>query len=243
MKMIRLMTAILFTCCLTSQLGAQLPQEQGSVEKTPAAAPPAKTPYPIDAITDFSAVMVGSFFPQDERESHIYRSGKLMRMEGHEGLGYYVTDLTTQETYHVWAAGCARDNHVYFRAVPWAQAGRPGYKVERTASGKETVDGHSCKIEDITTTAPELTRPLKMRIWEAEDLQGFPIKIEYLRMDGHNKIVRYKNVVLGPQDPTLFIHPKSCEPPIEDRPKAKKPTVSPKAKTPPPAPPGASSQK
>jgi len=50
-----------------------------------------------------------------------------------------------------------------------------------------------------------------MRFWEAEDLQGFPIKIEFLRPGGHDAIVRYKNVVFGPQDPTLFIHPKSCQ--------------------------------
>ena len=61
-----------------------------------------------------------------------------------------------------------------------------------------------------------------MRLWEAEDLQGFPIKIEFLLPGGHDAIVHYRNVVLGPQDPTLFIHPKSCEqlPKRESTPKA-----------------------
>jgi hypothetical protein len=57
-----------------------------------------------------------------------------------------------------------------------------------------------------------LANPQKMRLWEAEDLQGFPIKIEFLILGGHGPVIRYKNVVLGEQDPTLFIHPKSCQP-------------------------------
>src|ERR1019366_9282137 len=145
MKMVRLIAAILFTCCLAAQLSAQA-QEQGSAEKTAAVAP-AKTAYPLDAFTEFSAVMVGSFLPEDTREAHIYRSGKVMRMEGTEGLGYYLTDLTDQDTYHVWTRGCQHSAFVYLRAAPWAAASKSGVKVERVAAGKETIDGHSCQIE------------------------------------------------------------------------------------------------
>jgi len=73
------------------------------------------------------------------------------------------------------------------------------------------MDGHSCEIEDITVSSPVLANPQKMRFWEAEDLRGFPVKIEFVLPGGHGPIIRYKNVVLGPQDPTLFIHPKSCQ--------------------------------
>ncbi len=223
--MIRLIAAILFTCCFAAQLTAQPPQgqatadkdkkEQTSVEKAPAATA-ATIPYVIDTLTNWSAVMVGSFLPEDDRESHIYRSGKLMRTEGLEGHGYYVTDLSTQETHHVWPAGCSRDKHVFFRAIPWATGNRPGYKVQRLPSGKETLDGHSCQVETVSVTAPELARPLRMKFWEAEDLQGFPIQIEFIRRNGRNKIVRYKNVVVGPQDPTIFIHPTECEAPVDE---------------------------
>jgi hypothetical protein len=102
------------------------------------------------------------------------------------------------------------DNHAYFRDSPFPAA-RPDSSVERVISGKETLDGHSCQIEDITVSSPKTGSRLKMRFWEAEDLQGFPIKIEFLRPGGRDAIIRYKNVVLGPQDPTLFIHPKSCQ--------------------------------
>ena len=99
------------------------------------------------------------------------------------------------------------------------------------------MDGHACQIEDVTITGPELQKPLKLRLWEAEDLKGFPIRIDSVRANGHNRTLRYKNVVLGPHDRTLFLRPKSCQPPVGgDR---KSVVVAPKAKahsaTPPPS--------
>jgi hypothetical protein len=195
----------------------QLPKEQApkkeadSAGKTPAT-PPEKTQYPLDSFRDFSAVMVGSIVEMGEgsSEAHIYRSGKLMRVAAPEGYGYFVTDLSTLETYAFSTGPCMHDNHAYVRVSPFAAA-RPGSTVERAAVGKETLDGHSCQIEDITVSSPKTGSHLKMRFWQAEDQQGFPIKIEFLRPGGRSSIIRYKNVVLGPQDPTLFIHPKSCQ--------------------------------
>ena len=74
------------------------------------------------------------------------------------------------------------------------------------------MEGHACQIENVTISLPEFGNALQMKLWEAEDLQSFPIKIEFLLPGGHDAIVHYRNVVLGPQDPTLFIHPQSCEP-------------------------------
>ena len=218
--MVRLLTAILFTCCLTAQLSAQVLQDpvsqdqagkkdEGAAGQT-AAPPSAKTQWPLDAFTEFSAVMVGGVIPGDDRESYIYRSGKLLRNSGPEGHNFVITDLTTQETYGVAATGCIHDRHAYFRSLPFSFM-RPGATVERVASGQETVDGHSCKVEDVTLSSLNLQKPTKLRFWEAEDLQGFPVKVEVLLSVGHNSEIRYKNVVLGPQDPTLFIYPNSCE--------------------------------
>jgi hypothetical protein len=143
-------------------------------------------------------------------EAHIYRSGELMRMEDPDGPGYLITDLTKLESYGISTGPCIHDNHPYFRASPFAAA-RPGSSVERVAAGEDTLDGHSCRIEDITVSSPKTGSHLKMRFWEAEDLKGFPIKIEFRRPGARSSIIRYKNVVLGPQDRTLFIHPKSCQ--------------------------------
>jgi hypothetical protein len=242
----RLIGAILAGICFVLQMQAQAPNAEApkgksAVEQTPA--PPGKTPYPLDSFTDFSAIMIGSMMEPGEgtAEAHIYRSGKLMRMEGIEGRGYLITDLSTLETYGMSSGPCMRDTHPYFRSSPFA-ASRPGSTVVRSPAGKEMVDGHSCQVEEVSITPP--TRgvpPLKMRLWEADDLQGFPIKIQYLRPGGHDIIVRYKNVVLGPQDPTLFIHPKSCA--SLSKPKSKASKASPKSKQPAAtAPPGSSPQ-
>jgi len=212
--MVRLIRVILLIGGLVVRMHAQLPAEQVPKEapagKIPA--PPAKTQYPLDSFTDFSAVMVGSIMEMGEgaSEAHIYRSGELMRMEDPDGPGYLITDLTKLESYGISTGPCIHDSHPYFRASPFAAA-RPGSSVERVVAGKDTLDGHSCQIEDITVSSPKTGSHLKMRFWEADDLQGFPIKIEFRRPGARSSIIRYKNVVLGPQDRTLFIHPKSCQ--------------------------------
>ena len=212
----RIVGLILLSICCAARLHAQAPAAEPAAGKKPAtdsaSAATGTTQYPLDAFTDFSAIMVGSMMEPGEgtAEAHLYRSGKLMRMEGIEGRGYLITDLSTLDTYGISSGTCMRDTHPYFRSSPFA-ASKEGAIVTRAVIGKETVDGHSCQVEEVSITGP--TRgaiPLKMKFWEAEDLRGFPVKIEYLRPGGTNIIVRYKNVVLGAQDPTLFIHPKSC---------------------------------
>jgi len=242
--MVRLLDAVLIACCLTAQLSAQASKEQASKEQEapaqPSAAPSAQTSFPMDAFPEFSAVMVGSVRTGDERESYIYRSGKLVRAPGPEGLGYFITDLTTLETYAISSTGCMHDRNPYFRSAPLSSM-RPDYTVERAVSGQETMDGHACKVEDVTLSSPKLPTPIKLRFWEAEDLQGFPVKVEFRRANVHNPVIHYKNVVLGPQDPTLFLHPNSCEwSPAgagtikpKPTPKAKKPAAAAPAGTPP----------
>jgi len=157
--------------------------------------------------------MIGSRAEPHEGTSqgHIYRSGKLMRMEEPGGRAYFITDLSTGETYGMLGDNCIRDDHPYIRAIPFYMAGMAEATVTRAPAGKETVDGHACEVEDITVSSPMLANPQKMRLWEAEDLQGFPIKIEFVLPGGHGPVIRYQNVILGRQDSTLFIHPKSCQ--------------------------------
>ena len=211
--------------CMALPMLAQVPKqsdspgqvsgpERGSGTAGQTATAPAATTYPLDLFPDFSAIMIGSRAEHGEGASqgHIYRLGKRMRMEEPGGRGYFITDLNSGETYGILEAGCIHDDHPYIRAIPFYVAGNADATVTRASAGKESVDGHSCQIEDITVSSPMLANPQKMRFWEAEDLQGFPIKIEFLLPAGHGPTIRYKNVVLGPQDPTLFFHPKSCQP-------------------------------
>jgi hypothetical protein len=218
---------VFFTCMATPMLAQETKQpdstgqahasEPGSTGQSAAgqtAAASSATIYPLDSFRDFSAVMIGSRAEPREGTSqgHIYRSGNRMRTEEPGGLAYFITDLNTGETYGILEGSCIHDDHPYIRAIPFQIAGKADATVTRVSAGKETVDGHSCHIEDITVSSPMLADAQKMRFWEAEDRQGFPIKIEFVLPGGHGPTIHYKNVVLGPQDPTLFIHPKSCQP-------------------------------
>jgi hypothetical protein len=188
----------------------QNPPQPAAENHTAESAPPAtaQTDFPLDRFKEFSAIMTGGPLPGGDWEGHIYRSGDLMRMQGQQQAPtFMITDLMKQQTHGLSATGCIKFNYPYSRAYPFMLAG-PDKKYELAPVGEETVDGHQCRIEDLTITSPKLQQPLKLRLWEAEDLQGFPVKIENLRS---HRTIQYKNVVLGPQDPTLFIYPTHCQ--------------------------------
>jgi len=211
--MIRLTAAVLLAGCFCFQVWAQTspaqPAAQTPAEKTsaaPAVAPAAQTGFPLDQFQEFSAIMVGGPVPGTEDGIHIYRSGNLMRMEANEGRSYQITDLAKKETHGISKTGCLKYKNVYVRSYPFMFS-NPANKFERTPVGKETVDGHVCQVEDVTVTLPKANAPAKFRLWEAEDLHGFPVKVE-TKM---HRTIQYKSIVLGPQDPTLFIFSEECQ--------------------------------
>jgi hypothetical protein len=262
--MARLIAVLLFACCcLTPEIWAQAapavtPEassaKTGPVEQPKTSAPQAtRTPAqqadaqqtkgsgeqdPFGQFKEFSTVMQGTVLPSEEREGHIYRSGNLLRMEGVEGRGFYIADLTTNDTFAISTMGCARMKQPYVRSFPFMLSGQ-GFEVKRVVAGKETVDGHECQIE-IVTYGKGASNRWELKIWEAEDLHGFPIKVEASPAGGpgHSTIL-FKNVVIGPQDPTLFIHPNDCaalsdapgEQPLNSG-KSKKPANKPSAVSP-----------
>lgn len=221
--MIRRVALLLFAGGLALQAQGQTPTGQAPAQQSPVtqgatANQPGSQTAPSDATSsedplqrfpNFSALMVGTVLPRDEREGHIYRSGNTLRMEGMENRGYFITELTTFDTFGLSSMGCASMKQPYLRSFPFVLSGH-GHKMERVAAGKETVEGHVCQIEEVTYSGG-LPQPWKLKFWEAEDLHGFPIKIE--ARSGSNGLpatILYKDVVLGPQDPTLFIYPKDC---------------------------------
>jgi hypothetical protein len=126
--------------------------------------------------------------------------------------GYYrITDLKKLETWSVAPNRCAQ--------IPMPDAGSypfsafHDFKAARSLTGeKETVDGHVCRIENVTFT-PNDERPIiiKMKLWEAEDLEGFPIKIDVDAGGGRKFNLTYTDVSLKAPDPKLFQHPAKCE--------------------------------
>jgi hypothetical protein len=155
----------------------------------------------------FSANVTGGIARDHDRK--IYRSGKWMRLDFDDS--YRVNDL---DTLHMWSVGanrCVEFSRPDAGSYPFTAY--HDFKVARaTTPEKETVDGHLCKIEILTLT-PKDERPIvaTMKMWEAEDLEGFPIRIEVTEA-GQTLTSTYTNVSLKPPDPKLFWHPARCIP-------------------------------
>lgn len=213
--MVRYNVALGFAVCLSSLVWAQQspagPATNPATPTTQTTAVPAEDPnFPFDHFKEFSAVMVGSVQPKDTRESHIYRSGDLVRTEGPLSRAFMITHVSTGETEMVSKKGCLKSSRPFFRAYPFFLPGH-GRKIERMPAGKETLEGHVCAIEDLTVTGQNLAvQPIRLRFWEAEDLHGFPIKIDIQAGKGPHSTIQYKDVVLAPPDETLFIYSETC---------------------------------
>jgi len=144
-------------------------------------------------------------------DRYIYRSGKLMRMQGDASVPeYYITDLTKQQSHEVSIRGCLQTTSAYKLSFPFFVSG-PGVTYDHIPIGEETVDGHQCQVEDVIIHSPKNPVVVHFRFYEADDLQGFPVKIENRREHAYPWVIHYKDVRLGPPDPSLFLIPDKCE--------------------------------
>ncbi len=155
----------------------------------------------------FSAHVTGGIAQDHDRK--IYRSGKWMRLDFDDS--YRVTDL---ESLKMW--GVAGDKCMEFSrpdAGTFPYSAYHDFKAESSTSTEEdTIDGHVCQIENVTLT-PTDGRPLvvKMKLWKAKDLDGFPIRIDV--DSGRDKFSStYTDVSLATPDAKLFQHPAKCTP-------------------------------
>jgi hypothetical protein len=165
---------------------------------------------PFEAARQFSATIVMSGMPtrgrQGPGEMKVYRSGDKMRTNMAAGGGYMLMDLKGHTNYLVTNGMCMQMS-TQRQTNPFLEA--EGATVERTPAGFDTVDGHACKVENLTIT-PHDGQPTKMKAWEARDLNGFPVKIEVQSSRGLITI-QYKDVSLKQPDPSLFTHPDNCQ--------------------------------
>jgi hypothetical protein len=199
------------------------------------AAPEApKSDYPFDSFTEFSALKVGSQIGGKD-EFHVYRSGNRFRNEMPDGT-YMVTDLATREAWGVARDWCAHFYAASAHSYPFIPPA-PGFRAERTPVTQEVWNGHPCHVEDVTVTSAQ-GGASRMRIWEADDLQGFPIKVD-LHPDKSGPVIEFKNVFLVAQDGSLFQHPTKCKSPVmpEKRLKGNKSGANRHKPTPKPPPP------
>ena len=142
---------------------------------------------------------------------YMYRSGDLMRVEGSVAIpSYNITDLVKRKSQAITAHNCFKSGVAYIRTYPFFVSA-PGAKYEIVPVGEEIVDGHHCHVENVTIHTPISKEVMYLRFFEADDLQGFPIKIENTRNKIWHWTLLYKDVRLGPQDPSLFIIPDRCD--------------------------------
>jgi hypothetical protein len=201
-------------------------QAQNQEKQAEKAAPAPSAENPFDSFQQFSATLNGGIGRDTNRR--IQRSGKLMRMEFDDH--YRITDLEKRVSWLVYPKRCSKFPMLDPAVFPFSRK----FRVESsTIEGKETVDGHPCKIEDAVLVAEgAVPTTFKMKLYEAEDLKGFPIRIDSENLSSRNKVTfNYSNVSLEPPDPKLFEHPTKCDKPMtiltqpESKPKPAKPAV------------------
>ncbi len=159
---------------------------------------------PFAPYTHFSATMSGGLLKDEPRK--IYRSGNLFRIDL-DGR-YHITDFASDSTWSVRPDRCTHVSGPDVHSYPFSAY--RGFEVERLPSeDKETVDGHPCKIETVTFTSKEDEVKVKLKLWKAQDLQGFPVKIEVAH-PSRTITVNYTNVALDKPDAALFKIPAKC---------------------------------
>jgi hypothetical protein len=81
----------------------------------------------------------------------------------------------------------------------------PGTKIEKKAVGTEVFEGHACTVEEVVLRSADGAE-LHAKVWEANDLKGFPVKIEAL---GAPTFI-FRDIVLATPDAALFQPPAKC---------------------------------
>jgi len=197
-----------------------------------AAAPSAENPFV--AYPQFSATLNGGFGRDTNRK--IYRSGKLMRFDFADH--YRISDLDTKSSWLMYPKQCSKYPMLDPGVFPFSRK----FRVEQSSmsESKETVDGHVCKIEDVVLISSEdpAQMTFKMKLYRAEDLSGFPLRIDVENPMNHAKFtINYSSVSLEPPDAKLFERPAKCNSPILKPLNPESKPAKPAAKAPPkPAP-------
>ena len=74
--------------------------------------------------------------------------------------------------------------------------------VKRTEIGKETVDGRECTKYKVTVKDDE-GKEREFTMWAAQDLKGFPVKMETMN-EGMPTTITYKNMSSNKPEESLF---------------------------------------
>lgn len=158
----------------------------------------------------FSATRTGGPIVRDPMK--IYRAGNQLRADHDDQV--HITYMKDLSSVSIVNNKCVRMQLPDGPAFPFsAHFIYKDYKLERTPlEGQETVDGHPCKMETFTyTRIGNEASFIKLTLWEAQDLDGFPIKVDVLpNVRKKPFTIHYSDVSLQTPDPALFKVPARC---------------------------------
>jgi hypothetical protein len=162
---------------------------------------------------DFSATQVFESRKMD-LTMKVYRSGSSVRIERNGMLSTLYMPASSKvynlTVYPDHSRQCVSMKPEQAKMLPSPLELIQGKIVKRTALGSEVVEGHNCKVENVTVTRPD-GKTIESKVWEAEDLKGVPVKIES-HPDGITLRAVYRNIELGAPDAALFTVPERCTP-------------------------------
>jgi hypothetical protein len=197
----------------------------------------AQNQNPFDAFQQFSASVSGGPLKWDKLK--IYRSGKQIRAEYVYENEIRISNLGDRKGWYIrpreWKTKpkeCGRMTLMDMSSYPFFAYSSSDFNVERAAEKdtpeKETIDGHSCKVQDYTVTAKDGGQPIKVKLWEAEDLNGFPVRIQVEPPSKAKFVLNYTDVSVKPPDPKLFQLPAMCRVGAQGKGKKKAAATAPK---------------
>lgn len=189
---------------------------------------------PFDAFQQFSARLSGGQMKWDKMK--IYRSGNQMRADWDNLREIRISDLSKRGGWYVrhWVnrpQKCGTMELMDIAAYPFFAYTASDFKVERVpaqeGAEKETIDGHPTKVENYTVKQKDGGALVaNVKLWEAEDLKGFPIRMEINPPATNKFTLNYTDVSLEPPDPNLFRLPALCRAGVQG--KKKPPAAAPK---------------
>ena len=143
--------------------------------------------------------------------SKVYRSGVNFRAEPAPGVAtIYLTASDTIYSLMFNETQCIETKGITAHSVSSPLQLLSGAKLERNYGGTDIIDGHTCKVDNVTVTAADGTRNW-FTLWEAIELKGTPVKIEFHSTRG-SLTTTYRDIALGTPNPALFVPPKNCKP-------------------------------
>jgi hypothetical protein len=147
--------------------------------------------------------------------SQIYRSGTRFRIEFAPGLAtiYRPDDDVAYNLFHTNTPKpvCVQLKTRQVTMLPSPMQLVSGAKVERTDAGTEEFEGHKCKVETVVVTAAD-GKTTSLKVWEAEDLNGVPVKIAVRTKLGEGLVGVYRDFKFDSVSPELFTPAYKCIP-------------------------------